>query len=162
VGVEENKVLVRRLIEDVWNQGQLHLLDDMFAEGATLTVGGRTSPPGGPAQVKAVVAHWRTAFPDFHFELADLIAEGDRVVVRVPFTGTQTGRLMDIAPTGRSVRVGEVLILRIQDGKIVEGWEEYDEFGMRQQLGVTLPPGQPPATHSAAGNEPTARPPTIS
>ena len=145
MGVEENKALVRRLIEDVWNGGQLHLLDDMFAEGTTLTVGGRTSPPGGPAQVRAVVAHWRSAFPDFHFELADLIAEGDRVVVRVPFTGTQTGRLMDIGPTGRAVRVGEILILRIQDGRIAEGWEEFDELGMRQQLGVLPPPGWPSA-----------------
>jgi len=145
VGVEENKALVRRLIEDVWNGGHLQLLDEMFAEGATLTVGGRTSPPGGPAQVRAVVAHWRSAFPDFHFELADLIAEGDRVVVRVPFTGTQTGRLMDIGPTGRTVRVAEILILRIQDGRIAEGWEEFDELGMRLQLGVLPPPGWPSA-----------------
>lgn len=144
--LEENKASVRRLIEDVWNEGKLDLIDELFAEGATLTVGGRTSPPGGPAVVKAVVSHWRAAFPDFHFELADLIAEGDRVVVRVPFTGTQQGRLMDIAPTGRAVRVGEILILRLVDGKIVEGWEEFDELGMRQQLGALPSSGQAPAS----------------
>ena len=83
-----------------------------------------------------MVAHWRTAFPDFRFEVADLIAEGDKVVARVPFTGTHRGQLMDIAPTGRTVRVGEILILRIADGKIAEAWEEYDELEMRRQLGV--------------------------
>ena len=110
------------LLESVWNEGQLDLLDELIAEGATMTFRGQTSPPGGPAQVRAVVAHWRTAFPDFRFEVADLIAEGDKVV--------------DIAPTGRTVRVGEILILRIADGKLAEAWEEYDELEMRRQLGV--------------------------
>src|SRR3954465_145980 len=113
MSVEENRALVRRLLEAVWNEGHLDLLDEIIAEGATMTFRGQTSPPGGPAQVRAVAAHWRTAFPRFRVEVADLIAEGDKVVARVPFTGTHRGQLMDIAPTGRIVRVGEILILRI-------------------------------------------------
>src|SRR5215211_8595771 len=135
MSVEENRALVRRFLESVWNEGHLDLLDELIAEGATMTFRGQTSPPG-PAEVRAVVAYWRTAFPDFRFEVADLIAEGDKVVARVPFTGTHRSQLMDIAPTGRTVRVGEILILRIADGKISEAWEEYDELEMRRQLGV--------------------------
>jgi ketosteroid isomerase-like protein len=145
VSTEGNKAVVRRLIEEVWNAGRLDLLDELIAEEATLTFRGRTSPPQSPAQVGATVAQWRAAFPDFRFALADLIAEGDKVVARVPFSGTHTGPLMDLAPTGRRVRVGEMLILRLADGKIVEAWEEYDELGMRQQLGVIPAPGQAPA-----------------
>jgi ketosteroid isomerase-like protein len=142
MSIEENKAVVRRFIEAVWNDGQLDLLDDLIAEGATMTFRGQTSPPLSPTQVGVTIAEWRAAFPDFRFELADLIAEGDKVVARVPFTGTQTGPLMDIAPTGRPVQVGEILILRLADGKIVEAWEEYDELGMRQQLGVIPAEGQ--------------------
>jgi steroid delta-isomerase-like uncharacterized protein len=142
--IAANKVVVRRFLEAVWNDGQLDLLDELVADGATLTFRGRTSPPGGPAQLKAVVAHWRAAFPDFRFEVVALIAEGDKVVAHVPFTGTHTGRLLDIPPTGRSVRVEEILILRLVDGRIAEAWEEYDELGMRQQLGVL--PAPAPAT----------------
>jgi predicted ester cyclase len=141
MSTEANKAVVRRLIEAVWNDGELDLLDDLVADGATMTFRGRTSPPGGPAQVKTVVAHWRSAFPDFRFEIVALIAEGDKVVAQVPFTGTHTGPLPNgHPPTGRSVRVGEILILRLVDGRIAEAWEEYDELGMRQQLGVLPAP----------------------
>ena len=146
MSVEDNRTLVRRFLEEVWNEGRLDLLDEFIADGATLTFRGETSPPGGPAAVRGVVAWWRAAFPDFRFEVADLIAEGDKVVARVPFTGTHLGQWMELAPTGRAVRVGEMLILRIVDGKIAEGWEEYDEWDLRRQL--TAPETAPA---SAAG-----------
>jgi predicted ester cyclase len=63
------------------------------------------------------------------------------VVARMPFTGTQIGQALDIPPTGRAVRVSEIVIFRVVEGKIIEAWEEYDEMGMRRLLGVL--PGAP-------------------
>lgn len=135
MSVEENKAVVRAFIE-VWNSGNLHLLDDLMAEECVLTVSGETISCN-PSATRAIATRWRAAFPDYHFHLMDLIAEGDKVVARMPWTGTQTSPLMGIPATGRSVRVGEIVIFRVVGGKIVEAWEEYDERGMRQQLGIT-------------------------
>jgi predicted ester cyclase len=85
---------------------------------------------------REIAVHWRNGFPDYHFDLEDLIAEGDRVVARMPFTGAQTGPVLDIPPTGRNVQVDEIVIFRVVEEKIVEAWEEYDEIGMRRQLGA--------------------------
>jgi steroid delta-isomerase-like uncharacterized protein len=134
MSVDENKAVVRAFIE-VWNSGTLDRLDDLMAEECVLTVSGETISCS-PSATRAIATRWRAAFPDYHFHLMDLIAEGDMVVARIPWTGTQTGPLMGIPPTDRSVRVGEIVIFRVVGGKIVEAWEEYDERGMRQQLGI--------------------------
>jgi predicted ester cyclase len=84
--------------------------------------------------VRSFVEAWNTKDLD-RFELLDLVAEGDKVVARMPFRGTHIGPILDLPPTGRSVHVSEMVIFRIVDGKIVEAWEEYDEAGMRRQLG---------------------------
>jgi len=84
-------------------------------------------------------AKWRTGFPDFHFQIEDLIVQGNKVVLRIPFTGTHQGRFWGLEPTGRKISVTETLILRIEDGKIAEMWEDYDEYGMRIQLGLLQP-----------------------
>jgi SnoaL-like polyketide cyclase len=73
-------------------------------------------------------------------EVLDLIGEGDKVAAGMPLSGTQTGQVLELAATGRRVHVGEMVIFRIIDGKIVEVWEEWDELGMRQQLGVVPVP----------------------
>ena len=70
------------------------------------------------------------------FELLDLIAEGDRVVAHMPYTGTFAKPISDVSPTGRSARVDEMVIFRIAGGKIAEAWEVYDEAGMWRQLGA--------------------------
>jgi predicted ester cyclase len=137
MSVEANKAVIRSVIE-VWNSGELDRLDDLMAEECRLTVG-RETISCSPSATRAIATHWRAAFPDYRFELLDLIGEGDRVVARIPWTGTQTGHVMDIPATGKFVRVSEMVIFRVVGGKIVEAWEEYDEIGMRRQLGVLGP-----------------------
>jgi steroid delta-isomerase-like uncharacterized protein len=137
MSAEENKAVIRAFIE-VWNSGSLDQLDDLMAEECMLTVSGETISCS-PSATRAIATHWRAAFPDYHFHLMDLIAEGDKVVARMPWTGTQTGTIMGIPATSRPVRVGEIVIFHVVGGKIVEAWEEYDERGMRQQLGVAPP-----------------------
>ena len=79
---------------------------------------------------------WREGFPDFHFKLEDMIVQGNKVVLRIPFTGTHLGKFQGQEPTGKKISVTETLILRIEDGKVAEMWEDYDEYGMKIQLGL--------------------------
>jgi len=131
-----NKAVVRAFVE-AWNTRDLARFDDLMADTCRLSVGDATLSCS-PTATRAIAAHWLAGFPDYRFELLDLIAEGDRVVARMPFSGTQTGPVLDLPPTGRPVRVSEIVIFRLAGGKIVEAWELYDELGLRQQLG-TLP-----------------------
>lgn len=141
MSTESNKDVVRAFV-DAWNTRDLDRFDDLMAESCRLTVGGNTISCS-PAATRAIAEHWLAGFPDYRFELLDLIAEGDKVVARIPFSGTQTGPVLDIEATGRSVQVSEIVIFRIADGKIVEAWEEYDALGMRRQLGAASPAARP-------------------
>jgi steroid delta-isomerase-like uncharacterized protein len=138
MSTEENKALVRRLFEEAWNKGNLEVSDELMASDCVLHYRGTVFPVNGDAG-KAVVAAWRTAFPDFQFFFEDCIAEGDKVVLRIPFHATHQGKFFGIAPTSKQISVTEMLIARIQDGKVAEMWEEYDQLGMLQQLGA-IPP----------------------
>ncbi len=85
---------------------------------------------------------FRAAFPDMRLTVEDMIAEGDRVVDRITWQATHQGELMGVSPSGNSVRVTEMHISRIAEGKIVERWGQPDMLGMMRQLGVIPPPGQ--------------------
>jgi predicted ester cyclase len=85
--------------------------------------------------IKEVVRKHRISFPDWNEKVDDVIAEGDRVVVRFTSTGTHLGEFEGIAPTGKKVRIQEVAIFRLADGKIVEQWGVPDLHGLLQQLG---------------------------
>ena len=92
-----------------------------------------------PAGTRAIAEEWTTAFPDWRFELLTLLAEDDRVVAHVPYSGTHRGAIVGIQPTGASCVVDEIVIFRLADGKIAEAWEVFDEAGMWRQLGVADP-----------------------
>lgn len=139
---EENKALSRRFYDEVFSQGNLAAVDEIVAADCV-----DHNPPGpgfasGAEGIKQVVGMFRAAFPDLSVTVEDQIAEGDRVVNRLSAQGTHQGELMGIPPTGKSVSIGIVDIMRIQGGKVVERWGEADLMGMMQQLGVVSPPGQ--------------------
>ena len=90
----------------------------------------------GPDGYKEMVGAFRAAFPDLRVKNEDVITEGDKVVVRWTARGTHSGALMNIPRTGRQVRLKGVDILRVEGGRIVERWGEFDALGMLQQLGV--------------------------
>ena len=77
-----------------------------------------------------------TAFPDIRFQVEDELRQGDKVAARVVFTGTQRGPWNGLQASGRSVRVSEMFICRLRDGQLVECWQEWDEYGLRRQLGA--------------------------
>lgn len=137
---EKNKALMRRFIEEVWNQGNLGVADELFHPQATSPSAPQL--PVGPAGVRAIATLFRSAFPDFHMTIEDLIAEADVVVGRFTQGGTHQGEFMGVAPTGRQVQFTEIGILRIAGGQVVESWYETDMLGLLQQLGVGQAPGQ--------------------
>ena len=134
---DQNKALARRNVEEIWNQGNLSVIDELVAPNATFH---DPSVPGGkftgPEGFRQFVQIYRGAFPDVRITIEDLIAEGDKVVSRWTATGTHKGQFMGIAPTNKHSTVTGVNIERFQNGKVVEGWANYDMFGMLQQMGV--------------------------
>jgi predicted ester cyclase len=85
---------------------------------------------------------FRSAFPDLHVEIEDVVAEGDTVATRVTMTATHRGAFLGVAPTGRRVRYEGMDILRFREGKMVEHWTVTDDLGLMQQLGV-VPSSEP-------------------
>lgn len=132
---ENNKILIRRFYEEVFNQRNLTALDDFYAPDHV----DHTLPPGfpaGPQGTKQAIATMLAGFPDLRITIEDMIAEGDKVVTRFITYGTQQGALGSIPPTGKLVAVSTIEITRIADGKIVEDWGLDDRLAMMQQLGL--------------------------
>ncbi len=134
----ENKAIDRRFTEEVWNRGNLAVVDELMRADYN---GHDPTIPTGSAGFKQFVLMYRRAFPDVHLTIEDQMAEGDKVVSRWTAHGTHRGELMGIAPTGKQVTVTGINIERIANGKLVEGWSNYDTLGMLQQLGVIPAPG---------------------
>ena len=135
------KVLVRRLFEEVWNQGNLAAIDELFAP-SYIRYDPAAPEAKGLAGFKQLVVMLRTAFPDLHFTLEEIIAEDDKVMTRALLRGTHRGEYLGIAPTGKPVAVMGMVVLRIAQGKFQEGWLMMDNLGLLQQLGMVPPVGQ--------------------
>jgi steroid delta-isomerase-like uncharacterized protein len=133
---EENKTIVRRLFEELWNKGNLSVADELFApnykhhDTSTLDFG------LGPDSEKKRATLYRTAFPDVRFTIEDIVAEGETVMARWSCRGTHKGDLSGIAPTGKQITISGVTIARLANGKMGEGWVNWDALGLMQQLGV--------------------------
>ncbi len=140
---EQLKATYRRLIEEGWNQGKLAVLDELCDANIEAH---RGSLPGtrGVEAYKQYVAHFRSAFPDGHVTIHELIAEGNKVVARFTIRGTHKGPFPDIPgpPTGKQLAItGCDVITLTADGKVVEIWDYPDALGMLRQLGLI--PAQP-------------------
>lgn len=133
MSTEENKALVRRVWEEIWNNGNLELVDEVIANEYVFHRRG-TPEIKGPDWYKGAYHFLINAFPDFHCTIEDMIAEGDKVMVRTTVQGTHKGEYMGIAPTGRQFSVTEIDVARIKDGKLVEEWGGMDRLDLLQQL----------------------------
>jgi steroid delta-isomerase-like uncharacterized protein len=139
---EQNKAVVRRLIGEVWNGGHLDLIDELVAEDHVDHDPASAAGPGGREGVRGFVESYRTAFPDTHIELGELIAEGDLVAAPWTATGTHNGELMGIPASGKSVTITGIGVDRVVDGKVVESWSNWDSLGLMTQIGA-IPAGAP-------------------
>jgi steroid delta-isomerase-like uncharacterized protein len=140
MSTETNKAIVRRYIEQVWNEGRLDLLEEFFVED--VVTNGIPPVPGleGLGLVKNGVTRNRTAFPDLQIDVQDFIAEGDKVVQRYTASGTHQGELQGFPPSGKPVAFSGVGIFRLDNGRIVEVWNFADSLGLMQQLGAIPSP----------------------
>lgn len=138
---EQNKAIFRAIPEKVVNTGNLDAADHYFAQDFV----DHTTPaglPNGLAGFKAYITRLRSAFPDVHFTVEDVVAEGETVVVRATARGTMTGDFLEMKATGKTATWTEIHIGRLADGKVVEHWATIDQLGMLQQLGLAATPGQ--------------------
>lgn len=133
MSTEDNKALVRRLYTEVMGKGNLTEADVLLS---TQYVEHFPVPTPGREGLKQLVMMVRSAFPDIHPTVEDAIAEGDKVAVRVVARGTHQNAFMGIAPSGKAVEWREMHIYRVAGGKIVEHWDEIDQFGLLQQIGA--------------------------
>jgi steroid delta-isomerase-like uncharacterized protein len=143
MSTERNKAIVRRLFDEVWNTGSLDRIEELYA--ANFVADYRPYAPlrHGHDAIRGMVQRAHAAFPDFHEELEEMIAEGDKVVVRFTITGTQLGQWGPLPPTGKPVSFEEIVILRFVDGKVVEQRGLPDNLAALRQLGVVpTPPTQ--------------------
>ena len=137
---ETNTTVASRWYEEVFNAGNLALIDELFAPD--FIDHDPSNPLPGLEGVRQLVSMYRGAFPDLRLTIEDEITEGDRVVTRFTGHGTHKGSLMGIPPTGKRVTITAIDILRFENGRIAEHWGNQDLLGMMRQLGVIPTPGQ--------------------
>jgi steroid delta-isomerase-like uncharacterized protein len=138
--VSANKEIVRRLVEGVWTDRNLAIIDELVAPDYVGHDPTQPEPIRGSAGYKQFVGMYQAAFEDGVVTIDDQIAEGEMVVTRWTGRGTHTGELMGIAPTGKEVTVSGITIARLANGKIAEEWELMDALGMMVQLGAVPQP----------------------
>jgi predicted ester cyclase len=128
------KALSRKWFDEVWNKRNLAMVPELSQPDA---IAWGLAPDGKSINFSSFLPFHKRfidTFPDFHINVDDVIQEGDKTVVRLTATGTHTGNAMGVAPTGKRIRMTGMIMIRWKDGKIIEGWNEFDAWGMMQQL----------------------------
>jgi steroid delta-isomerase-like uncharacterized protein len=135
---EENRALVQRWFDEVWNKGRAELIDEMFAgDGVAHGLSDDPSHPIiGPAGYRPFYEVFRGAFPDIRVVVEDMVAEGDKVAARCSVRGKHSGDNLGIAASHTPVDFTGITIVRIRDGKIVEAWNNFDFMRMNKQIGA--------------------------
>ena len=140
MNIEANKKVVLKFIEQIWNDRNLELVDELFDENCIthqLRVGNDPKGvPRGPEAMKHHVKDWLASFPDIHFTVEQMLAEGDRVMTQCYALGTHTGAWLGIRATGKVIKIQMFVVHRIAHGRIVEDWVLVDSLGVFQQLGL--------------------------
>ncbi|HIE91707.1 MAG TPA: ester cyclase [Acidobacteria bacterium] len=130
-----NKALVRRFLDEVYNNARPAVIDEVFADDYVDHTASTEQAPG-PAGARQIYDVFHTAFPDLRVDVHDMVADGDLVTVRSTLSGTSRGPLMGAEPTGKRVEIASMVFLRVRDGRFVERWEQMDLLGLMLQLGI--------------------------
>lgn len=141
MSAEENVQLMRRWFQEVWNEGRIQTVYELLAPDA-LARGQRGAEKEirGPEEFDKFVQEIRGAFPDIKVEVEDVFGADDKVVLRWSGVMTHTGDGLGMPASGQTVRTRGITIARIVDGQIVEGWDNWDQLGMLEQIGVFKQP----------------------
>lgn len=139
----DNKAVMRRVYEEIFNQGNIALADELITPDCIDHAVDAPMPvPNGPGPIKGFVSWFRTAFPDAHWTIDDLVADGNEVAGIVTLRGTHTGEYRGVPPTGKEVNITGVVIFRVDEGRVVERWGGFDALGLLEQIGIGAQMGQ--------------------
>jgi predicted ester cyclase len=135
---EQNKAIVRRIVEEVNNKGNVGVADELLAPGY-VGRGPGSREVHGPDGYKQSAVMYRATFPDLHMSIEDMVAEGDKVAWRYTLRATFTGPMGGIAPTGKKVTQTGLALWRFENGKVAEAWGYSDRLDMYKQMGISPP-----------------------
>jgi steroid delta-isomerase-like uncharacterized protein len=138
----ENKAIIRRLYEEIWNKRKVELVGEIISPSHALQAPNVSGSAVGPEAYKRQLMLFFAGYPDVHFLVEDTIAEGDKVVACWTLSGTHRGEYLGIPATNKKVSVDGITIHHIANGKIMDSYSNWDALGMMQQLGVIQPLGQ--------------------
>jgi steroid delta-isomerase-like uncharacterized protein len=143
IEVEAQKALVRRFIDDVFLKGDFAAVDDLMTDDFV----SHTSGPGasGKDGMKQAITRVSAGLSHASMKIEDMIAEDDRVAVRLTGHAVQSGEFMGMPPSGKAYTIGEIHIFRVRDGKVAEHWHQADFLGMMRQLGALPEVGGKPS-----------------
>jgi steroid delta-isomerase-like uncharacterized protein len=134
MGSDENKAVVRRFVDEVFEKGNVGAVDELVAEDFVPHTWPSTGD--GRGDLRKAMERVSKGLTNAAFTIEDLIGEGDRVVARLTASATQTGEFMGMPPSGKRYTIPEIHIFRVRDGQIVEHWHQFDQLGMMRQLGA--------------------------
>ena len=138
---DDNVQLMRRWFQEVWNEGRIQTVHELLSPDAVATgQRGAESKIRGPEEFEKFVREFRGAFPDIKVTVEDVFGAGDKVVLRWSATMTHTGDAPGLPASNRAVRSRGITIARFEEGKIVEGWDNWDQLGMLEQIGAYQQP----------------------
>jgi len=136
----DNKALVRRVFEEIWNQNRLESANEVFDTNYVEHDPATPDAGRGVASFRRMYDTYHTAFPDTRFTVDDIVAEGDHVAVRWTVHGTHRGELRGISPTNKRVTVTGTSFYHVSNGKIQECWDNWDALGLMRQIGAIHEP----------------------
>jgi predicted ester cyclase len=136
LSTEDNKALIRWFFEEVYTKKNVAAIEAFISANHIDHSASTVGSPAGPKGSRQLIGMMLAAFPDLRVTFEDMIAAGDKVVVRLTMHGTQQGALGSLPPTGKQVTVSTIDSIRIEGGQIAEEWGIDDRLGMLQQLGL--------------------------
>jgi steroid delta-isomerase-like uncharacterized protein len=139
---DANKAIAKRFFDEMCNGRKLNLAQEFFAADHTHHDPSNPGLGPGPEGMKQLVTVYQTAFADAHWTVNEMLSAGDTVITRWTGTGTHSGSLQGIPPTGKKVKVTGIWMQRFSGGKIVESWDNWDSLGLLQQVGAIPALGQ--------------------
>jgi steroid delta-isomerase-like uncharacterized protein len=138
MGEAQNKALIQRFSDEVWDRGKLEVAAEVFHDDYIRHDLRPTQAPPGAAGMASIAAGFRTTFPDAHWRVDLMLAEGDLVAARWTATGTFTGLWGTVEPTGKRAEFSGVNLYRFRNGKVAEIWNHRDDLGLMQQVGAPV------------------------
>jgi len=139
MNVDHARHLLTRYFEEVWNRGQLDVLDAIVSRDYVNHSPSVPNPRPGPEDLKPIVAAMRTGIAGLHYEILDMVVTPDKAAVYLRVTGTHSGTLFGVPPTGRQIDIRQMQFEWFKDDRIWQHWRVTDELTLLRQLGVVNP-----------------------